>query len=115
MVSHSRPANQATTPPEWSSTGSSTGIRAHRAMRRRRRRHLLRPLRHEYGLTVSVRGGGHSIAGKAICDDGLMIDLSAMKGIRVDPASRTVRAEPGLTIASSIVKPRPSVSPPRWA
>ena len=53
----------------------------------------------EYGLTVSVRGGGHSIAGKAICDDGLMIDLSAMKGIRVDPASRTVRAEPGLTIA----------------
>ena len=53
----------------------------------------------EHGLTVSVRGGGHSIAGKAICDDGLMIDLSAMKGIRVDPASRTVRAEPGLTIS----------------
>jgi FAD/FMN-containing dehydrogenase len=52
----------------------------------------------EHGLTVSVRGGGHSIAGKAICDDGLMIDLSAMKGIRVDPAGRTVRAEPGLTI-----------------
>jgi FAD/FMN-containing dehydrogenase len=52
----------------------------------------------EHGLTVSVRGGGHSIAGKAICDDGLMIDLSGMKGIRVDPASRTVRAEPGLTI-----------------
>jgi FAD/FMN-containing dehydrogenase len=52
----------------------------------------------EHGLTVSVRGGGHSIAGNAICDDGLMIDLSGMKGIRVDPASRTVRAEPGLTI-----------------
>ena len=52
----------------------------------------------EHGLPVSVRGGGHSIAGKAICDDGLMIDLSAMKGIRVDPATRTVRAEPGLTI-----------------
>jgi FAD/FMN-containing dehydrogenase len=52
----------------------------------------------EHGLPVSVRGGGHSIAGKAICDDGLMIDLSAMKGIRVDPLAQTVRAEPGLTI-----------------
>ena len=52
----------------------------------------------EHRLPMSVRGGGHSIAGKAICDDGLMIDLSAMKGIRVDPAARTVRTEPGLTI-----------------
>src|SRR3984885_3930237 len=52
----------------------------------------------ERDLPVSVRGGGHSIPGKAICDDGLMIDLSAMKGIRVDPVARTVRAEPGLTI-----------------
>jgi hypothetical protein len=52
----------------------------------------------EHRLPVSIRAGGHSIAGKAICDDGLMIDLSAMKGIRVDTATRTVRAEPGLTI-----------------
>jgi FAD/FMN-containing dehydrogenase len=52
----------------------------------------------EHDLPISVRGGGHSIAGKAICDDGLTIDLSAMKGIRVDPARHTVRAEPGLTI-----------------
>ena len=52
----------------------------------------------EHGLSASVRAGGHSIAGKAICDGGLMIDLSAMKGIRVDPAELTVRAEPGLTI-----------------
>jgi FAD/FMN-containing dehydrogenase len=52
----------------------------------------------EHSLPLSIRGGGHSIAGKAICDDGLMIDLSAMKGIRVDLATRTVRAEPGLTI-----------------
>jgi FAD/FMN-containing dehydrogenase len=52
----------------------------------------------EQGLLTSVRGGGHSIAGKAVCDGGLMIDLSAMKGIRVDPTSRTVRAEPGLTL-----------------
>ena len=52
----------------------------------------------DHALPISVRGGGHSIAGKAICDDGLTIDLSAMKGIRVDPARCTVRAEPGLTI-----------------
>jgi FAD/FMN-containing dehydrogenase len=49
-------------------------------------------------LEVAVRGGGHSIAGKAVCDGGLMIDLSRMKGIRVDPVRRTVRAEPGLTL-----------------
>lgn len=52
----------------------------------------------EHDLLVSIRGGGHSIAGKAVCDDGLMIDLSGMKGIRVDPVKRTVRAEPGLTL-----------------
>lgn len=48
-------------------------------------------------LLVAVRAGGHNVAGKALCDDGLVIDLSAMKGIRVDPAAKTVRAEPGLT------------------
>ena len=47
-------------------------------------------------LLVSVRGGGHSVAGSGVCDDGLMIDLSLMKGVRVDPAQRTARAEPGL-------------------
>lgn len=52
----------------------------------------------EHDLLVAVRGGGHSIAGKAVCDDGLMVDLSAMKGIRVDPARSTVRAETGLTL-----------------
>jgi FAD/FMN-containing dehydrogenase len=52
----------------------------------------------EHDLLVSVRGGGHSIAGKAVCDGGLMIDLSCMKGIRVDPLGRTARAEPGLTL-----------------
>jgi hypothetical protein len=52
----------------------------------------------EHQLLVSVRGGGHSVAGKSVCDDGLMIDLSRMKGIRVDPAKRSVRAEPGLTL-----------------
>src|SRR5215467_8443186 len=48
-------------------------------------------------LLVSVRGGGHSAAGNAVCDGGLMIDLSGMKRIQVDPARRTARAEPGLT------------------
>ena len=52
----------------------------------------------EHELLVSVRGGGHSIAGKAVCDGGLMIDLSAMKGIRVDPRRRTVRAETGVKL-----------------
>jgi hypothetical protein len=47
----------------------------------------------EHDLVVSVRGGGHSIAGKAVCDGGLMVDLSGMKGIRVDPVRRTVRAD----------------------
>ena len=50
-----------------------------------------------HGTTVAVRGGGHSAAGNAVCDDGLVIDLSAMRGIRVDPVARTARAEPGLT------------------
>ena len=48
------------------------------------------------GLLVAVRGGGHNVAGFGTCDGGIVIDLSAMKGIRVDPAGRTVRAEPGV-------------------
>src|SRR5215218_9475984 len=51
----------------------------------------------ERGLHLSVKGGGHNVAGKAVCDDGLLLDLSPMKGIRVDPVARTVRAESGLT------------------
>jgi FAD/FMN-containing dehydrogenase len=49
------------------------------------------------GLEVSVRGGGHNVAGKAVTEGGLMIDLSPMKEIEVDPAARTARAQPGLT------------------
>ena len=48
-------------------------------------------------LLVAVRGGGHNVAGNAVCDGGIVIDLSRMKGIRIDPVRRTVRAEPGLT------------------
>ena len=49
------------------------------------------------GLLVSVRGGGHNVTGNAVCDGGLMIDLSPMKGVRVDPVARTVRAQGGVT------------------
>lgn len=51
-----------------------------------------------HGLPVSVRGGGHNVAGKAVGEGALMIDLSAMKSVRVDPGRRTARAEPGLTL-----------------
>src|SRR5213079_553833 len=50
----------------------------------------------EHGLLVSVRGGGHNVTGNAVCDGGIMIDLSPMKSIRVDPVARTARAEPGV-------------------
>ena len=53
----------------------------------------------EHNLPLAVRGGGHSAAGNGVCDGGLVIDLSPMKGIRVDAAHRTARAEPGLTWA----------------
>ena len=50
-----------------------------------------------HDIPVAVRGGGHNVAGKALCDGGIVIDLSEMKRIQVDPAARTVRAEAGLT------------------
>ena len=64
-----------------------------------------------HDLLVAVRGGGHNIAGKAICDDGLVIDLSAMKGMQVDPANRTARAEPGLTLGEFDRQRRPMAWP----
>jgi len=51
----------------------------------------------EQQLTLAVRGGGHNGPGLGTCDDGLVIDLSGMKGIRVDPVARTVRVEGGCT------------------
>jgi FAD/FMN-containing dehydrogenase len=50
----------------------------------------------DHNLLVSVRGGGHNIAGTSVCNGGLVIDLSLMKAIRVDSALRTVRAEGGV-------------------
>ena len=52
-------------------------------------------LAREHDLLTAVRGGGHNVAGNAVCDGGLVIDLSAMKSVRVDPQACTVRAEPG--------------------
>ncbi|MDB5268565.1 MAG: oxidoreductase [Hymenobacter sp.] len=49
----------------------------------------------EHHLLVAVRGGGHSGAGLGLCDDGLVIDLSQLKGIHVDPVDKTVRVEGG--------------------
>ena len=48
-------------------------------------------------LLVAVRGGGHGVAGNASCDGGIMIDLSQMKGVQVDPKARTARAQGGAT------------------
>jgi FAD/FMN-containing dehydrogenase len=52
----------------------------------------------KHRLLLAVRGGGHNIAGNAVCDGGLMLDLSPMKAVRVDVAARTARVEPGATL-----------------
>ena len=53
----------------------------------------------QHGLLASVRGGGHNIAGLAVCEGGLMIDMSLLRGVWVDPAQRTARAQAGCTLA----------------
>ena len=50
-------------------------------------------------LDIAVRGGGHNVAGNAVCDGGLVVDLSLMQGVDVDPANRTARTQPGATWA----------------
>jgi FAD/FMN-containing dehydrogenase len=57
---------------------------------------------HLQHLPVAVRGGGHSVVGKSVCDGGIVIDLSQMKGIRVDPVTCTARAEAGLTLGEFV-------------
>ncbi|MHA2109793.1 MAG: FAD-binding oxidoreductase, partial [Candidatus Hodarchaeales archaeon] len=52
----------------------------------------------KHNILVSVRGGGHNVAGNALCDDGMVIDLSRMKGIHVDLKSNTARAQAGVTL-----------------
>jgi hypothetical protein len=51
-----------------------------------------------HDLPLTVRGGGHSVAGHAVADGAVMLDLSSMKAVRVDPETRTARAQPGLTL-----------------
>jgi len=53
----------------------------------------------QHGLLLSVRGGGHNIAGNAVCDGGLMLDLSPMRSVRVDPRAQTARVEPGAKLS----------------
>ncbi len=52
----------------------------------------------DYGLLTAVRAGGHSLSGQSTCDGGLMIDLSPMSGIHVDPLAKTARVEPGVLL-----------------
>jgi FAD/FMN-containing dehydrogenase len=66
-----------------------------------------------HDVPLSIRGGGHSVAGKAVCDGGLMLDLSPMKGIRVDPARRRPKPKPGSLWASSTTRRRLSGWRPR--
>jgi FAD/FMN-containing dehydrogenase len=53
----------------------------------------------EHGLLVSIRGGGHNLAGNAVCDDGLMISLDRMKRVDVDAEARVARVQPGASLA----------------
>ena len=50
------------------------------------------------GLPLSVKGGGHGVAGDAVCDGGVMLDLSQLRAIHIDPARRVATAQPGLTL-----------------
>ncbi len=50
---------------------------------------------HEHDITLSIKGGGHNIAGLAVCDGGLMIDMSLMRGVWVDPTARITHAQAG--------------------
>ncbi|SMG51219.1 FAD-binding oxidoreductase [Paraburkholderia susongensis] len=52
----------------------------------------------EHGLPLAIRGGGHNIGGSALCDDGLVLDLSPMKSVRIDPAGLRAYVEPGATL-----------------
>ena len=53
----------------------------------------------DHGLLATVRGGGHNIAGNAVCDGGLLIDLSPMKSVRVDAATQRAWVQPGTMLA----------------
>lgn len=52
-----------------------------------------------HGLLTAVRGGGHSLSGQSVCEGGLVVDLSPMTGMRIDPLAKTARVEPGARLA----------------
>src|SRR2546423_15508148 len=56
-------------------------------------------------LLVAVKSGGHNVAGRALCNDGIVIDLSAMNGVSVDPELRTVRRRVGLVESNAASEP----------
>jgi FAD/FMN-containing dehydrogenase len=67
---------------------------------------------------AAVRSGGHSISGSSVCDGGVVIDLSCMKGIRIDPEKRTAWAQAGLRLSEFVQATQPWDLPPqraRWA
>ncbi len=66
--------------------------------------------RSRLGLELSVRGGGHNVAGRAVVEGGVMVDLAGMKGIHVDAGRRTVRAQGGATWAD--LEPRDAAARP---
>src|SRR5712671_5373080 len=53
---------------------------------------------HANDLLTAIRGGGHNVGGRALCDDGIVIDLSKMRAVYVDPAGKTVRVQGGATL-----------------
>jgi hypothetical protein len=66
----------------------------------------------EHQLDVAVRGGQHSVPGFGTCDGGVVVDLSGMRGVRVDPAAKTARVEGGATWGTSMPPPTNSALPP---
>ena len=69
----------------------------------------------EHDLELSVKGGGHGVAGRAVCDDGLVIDLSRMRAVSVDPAHAPQPSRVARRFAISMPRLSPTASPPRRA
>ena len=95
-ASSSTATTRRTTPHGRSGTGRSSAARpSSRAARGAADVAAAIRFAREHDLPASVRGGGHAVAGHAVLDDGIVIDLSAMTGTRVDPVARTIQAEGG--------------------